>query len=266
LPKSLVGVASAGFVGAAALYGLAVGGHIAAAGTYVVDQATASVAWVGFGVDEVTVAGRERTTRADVLKALEVEQGQVIFSVDLESARENLLRLDWIADATVTRILPDRVHVELVERRPFAVWQRGGRLAVIDAQGRPITEDGVEGYGHLPLVVGHGAAREAEGFTKVVAAWPELQARVRAYVRVGDRRWNLRLENGVDVLLPEVGVSEALAELVAIDEAQRVLARDIEAIDVRLPDRFTVRLSPDAAARRDAVTQGWGRPSQGDDT
>ncbi|MAN64201.1 MAG: cell division protein FtsQ [Parvibaculum sp.] len=266
LPKSLVGVASAGFVGAAALYGLAVGGHIAAAGSYVADQATASVAWVGFGVDEVTVAGRERTTRADVLKALEVEQGQVIFTVDLESARENLMRLDWIADATVTRILPDRVHVELVERRPFAVWQRGGRLAVIDAQGRPITEDGVEGYGHLPLVVGHGAAREAEGFTQVVAAWPELQARVRAYVRVGDRRWNLRLENGVDVLLPEVGVSEALAELVAIDEAQRVLARDIEAIDVRLPDRFTVRLSPDAAARRDAVVQGWGRPLQGDDT
>lgn len=266
LPKSLVGVASAGFVGAAALYGLAVGGHIAAAGTYVVDQASASVAWVGFGVDEVTVAGRERTTRADVLAALEVQQGQIIFSVDLETARENLLRLDWIADATVTRILPDRVHVELVERRPFAVWQRGGRLAVIDAQGRPITEDGVEGYGHLPLVVGHGAAREAKGFTQLVAAWPELQARVRAYVRVGDRRWNLRLENGVDVLLPEVGVQDALAELVAIDEAQRVLARDIEAIDVRLPDRFTVRLSPDAAARRDAVTQEWGRSSQEDDT
>ncbi len=266
LPKSLVGVASAGFVGAAVLYGLAVGGHIAAAGTYIADQASWSVAWVGFGVDEVTVAGRERTTRADVLAALEVEQGQVIFSVDLDRARENLLRLDWIADATVTRILPDRVHVELIERRPFAVWQRGGRLAVIDVQGRPITENGVEAYGHLPLVVGHGAAREAESFTQLVAAWPELQARVRAYVRVGDRRWNLRLENGVDVLLPEVGVSEALAELVAIDETQRVLARDIEAIDVRLPDRFTVRLSPDAAARRDAVTRGWGRPSQEDDT
>ena len=266
LPKWLVGVASAGFVAAAVLYGLAVGGHVSAAGTYALDKVGATIAWVGFGVDEVTVAGRDRTTRADVLKALQVEQGQSIFGVDINRARENLLRLDWIADATVTRILPDRLHVELVERRPFAVWQRGGRLAVIDKLGRPITEDGVDGYGHLPLVVGHGAAREAEAFTRLVASWPELQTRVRAYVRVGDRRWNLRLENGVDVLLPETGVREALTELVAIDEAQRVLARDIEAFDIRLPDRFTVRLSPDAAARRDVVTQGWDRPNQGGDT
>lgn len=266
LPKLLVAASSAMLVSAAVVYGLAVGGHFAAAGAYVATKVDAAIVGVGFRLSEVTVEGRERTTRADVLAALNVEQGQSIFDVDITSARENLLRLDWIADVTVTRILPDRVHVELTERRPFAVWQRGGRLAVIDEQGRAITETGVDAYGHLPFFVGHGAAREAFDLTALVSQWPELQTRVRAYVRVGDRRWNLRLENGVDVMLPETGLDAALADLVTIDETHRLLARDIEAIDMRLADRFTVRLSPDAASRRDAVTQQWERSARGDDT
>lgn len=267
LPKSLVAIFSGVFVSAAVVYGLAVGGHIAAAGTYLSTQIDLGIAGVGFRLSEVTVEGRQRTSRADVLAALQVEQGQSIFDVDLSRARANLLQLDWIEDVVVTRILPDRVHVELVERRPFAVWQRGGQLAIIDRQGRPITESGVDAYGHLPFVVGHGAAREAADFTDLVSNWPELQARVRAYVRVGGRRWNLRLENGVDVLLPETGYAGALADLLSIDETHRLLARDIEAIDMRLPDRFTVRLSPDAARRRDAATLEWERRAQeGDDT
>lgn len=267
LPKSLVAGSTGIFVSAAVVYGLAVGGHIAAAGTYVVTKIDAGIVGVGFRLSEVTVEGRARTSRADVLTALQVEQGQSIFGVDLSLARTSLLRLEWVEDVVVTRILPDRVHVELVERRPFAVWQRGGQLAIIDQQGRPITETGVDAYGHLPFVVGHGAAREAAAFTHLVAGWPELQARVRAYVRVGNRRWNLRLENGVDVLLPETGYEAALVDLLAIDATHRLLARDVEAIDMRLPDRFTVRLSPDAARRRDAATLEWERRSQrGGDT
>ena len=266
LPKLLVAASSATLISAAIVYGLAVGGHFAAAGAYVVSKVDTAIAGVGFRLAEVTVEGRERTSRADVLAALNVEQGQSIFDVDLVRARENLLRLDWVADVTVTRVLPDRVHVQLVERRPYAVWQRGGQLAVVDQNGRPITEEGVDAYGHLPFFVGHGAAGAAADLTELVSQWPELQARIRAYVRVGDRRWNLRLENGVDVMLPEVGLEAALADLVSIDEAHRLMARDIEAIDMRLSDRFTVRLSPDAAARRNAVTQEWERRALGDDT
>ncbi|MEQ9519630.1 MAG: cell division protein FtsQ/DivIB [Parvibaculum sp.] len=266
LPGKLIFLFSAVFLISAIVYGLAIGGHFAAAGAYVVAKVDAAVGVVGFEVSEVTVEGRERTTRADVLRALRVERGQSIFDVDLVSARRELMRLDWISDATVTRILPGRVHVEIVERKPYAVWQRGGELSVIDADGSPITENGVDGYGHLPFVVGHGAARRAAEFTALVAQWPELQARVRAYVRVGDRRWNLRLENGVDVLLPETDVKAALSELVALDQSHRLLARDIEAIDMRLGDRFSVRLSPDAAARRNAMVEDWENRASGDDT
>lgn len=266
LPGSPIAFASGVLVAGAVGYGLAVGGHLAAAGVYVTDQSKAAVAWAGFSVDQVTVEGRDRTRSAEVLSALGVERGQMIFDVDLDEARAKLLRLDWVSDATVTRILPDRIHVTLVERRPFAVWQRGGRLAVIDEAGAPITETGVEAYGHLPFVVGHGAARKAGELTGMLASWPELQSRIRAYVRVGDRRWNLRLENGVDVMLPETGVEKALSDLVAIDETHRVLARDIQAIDMRLDDRFTIRLSPDAAARRDAATLEWERGTAGDET
>ena len=266
LPGKLIFFSSVAFMSAAIVYGLAVGGHFAAAGAFVVAKVDGAVAQAGFEVSEVTVEGRDRTTRQDVLRALRVERGQSIFDVDLVAARDELMRLDWISDATVTRILPGRVHVEIVERKPYAVWQRGGALSVIDADGNPITEDGVDAYGHLPFVVGHGAARKAAAFTTMVAQWPELQARVRAYVRVGDRRWNLRLENGVDVLLPETDVDVALSELVMLDQSHRLLARDIEAIDMRLGDRFSVRLSPDAAARRNAVVEDWENRARGDDT
>jgi len=86
----------------------------------------------------------------------------------------------------------------------------------------------------------------------MVQKFPALAPRVRAYRRVADRRWDLRLENGVTVLLPETNVEAALVELVGADAQYRLLSRDVTAIDLRLPDRFTVRLAPDAAARREA--------------
>ncbi|GAK44873.1 polypeptide-transport-associated domain-containing protein [Tepidicaulis marinus] len=236
----------------AVFYGLMVGGHFAAAGSSLVAGTHRMIAGAGFSVQDVTVEGRERTPVREVMRALDVERGMSIFLVDVEAARERLERLDWVASASVTRFWPDRIHVELNERVPYAVWQRGGRLAIVDRQGQPITENHIEEYAHLPLVVGHGAADEAPVIQELLAQWPALHSRVRAAVRVGDRRWNLRLENGVDVLLPERHVERALAELVAIENSHRVLARDIEAIDLRLADRFTIRLTPDAAARRAA--------------
>jgi cell division protein FtsQ len=106
----------------------------------------------------------------------------------------------------------------------------------------------------LPLVVGRGAETRAKEFLALLDRYPALRAFVRAAVLVGERRWNLRLNNGIDVRLPETDIAPALERLVALDKEKNLITRDIVAIDLRLPDRVTVRLSEGAAqARIDAA-------------
>ena len=238
-------------IGAVGLYGLSVGGHVQAARDAVTGQTNELLALSGFSIQDVRVTGRANTQKDELLHAVGVERGDPIFGFDTQTARQRIERLGWVDTATVTRLLPDTIRIEITEREPFALWQRGGELSLIDASGRPITDEGVQDFAHLPFIVGFGAPREAPELLKLMRAeQPQLLQRVRAFVRVGDRRWNLRLENGVDVKLPETGVSAALATLVAHDTKHRILSRDIISVDLRLPDRVSVELTEIAASGR----------------
>lgn len=244
-------IATTALIVVVVLYGLIVGGHVAAAGNDIVNRANQLMAMAGFSIDDVTVTGRSHADSKALLAALNVKRGDPIFGFDTEAARQNIEHVDWVKSATVTRLLPDAIRIDIVERKPFAVWQRGGELSVVDAEGHIITDKDVQDYANLPFIVGFGGAHEAQDILHLMAdVQPQFLARVRAFVRVGDRRWNLRLENGVDVKLPEVGVEKALADIVALDAKYKILSRDIESVDLRLPDRVTVALTPEAMAER----------------
>jgi cell division protein FtsQ len=244
-------VATVVLIIAVGLYGLFVGGHVSAAGKSAALQANKVLALAGFSIEDVTVTGRAHADPQQLLAALGIKRGDPIFGFDTEDARQRVEHVDWVKSATVTRLLPDAIRVDVVERKPFAVWQRGGELSVVDADGQPITDENVQSYANLPFIVGFGGAREAHDILALMAeAQPQLLARVRAFVRVGERRWNLRLENGVDVKLPEVGVEKALSDVMALDQTYKIFSRDIESVDLRLPDRVTVALTSEAAAER----------------
>lgn len=244
-------IATVALIVAVGFYGLFVGGHVAAAGRGVAFQANRLLALAGFSIEDVTVTGRTHADPQQLLSALGIRRGDPIFGFDTEDARQRVERVDWVKSATVTRLLPDAIRIDVVERKPFAIWQRGGELSVVDADGQPITDENVQSYANLPFIVGFGGAREAHDILALMAdAQPQLLSRVRAFVRVGDRRWNLRLENGVDVKLPEVGVEKALSDIVALDQTYKIFSRDIESVDLRLPDRVTVTLTSEAAAER----------------
>jgi len=244
-------IATVVLIVAVGFYGLFVGGHVSAASKSVAFQANKVLALAGFSIEDVTVTGRTHADPQQLLTALGIKRGDPIFGFDTEEARQRVERVDWVKSATVTRLLPDAIRVDVVERKPFAVWQRGGELSVVDADGQPITDENVQSYANLPFIVGFGGAREAHDILALMAdAQPQLLARVRAFVRVGERRWNLRLENGVDVKLPEVGVEKALSDIVTLDQTYKIFSRDIESVDLRLPDRVTVTLTSEAAAER----------------
>lgn len=238
------------------VYGLFVGGHAQAAVDATSRQVNKVLALSGFSIQSVTVTGRAQTRKDDLLAAVGVERGDPIFGFDTEAARQRVERLGWVRSATITRLLPDTIRIEVTERQPFALWQRGGELSIIDAEGQPITDEGVQDFAHLPFIVGFGAPREAPALLNLMRAEePQLLQRVRAFVRVSDRRWNLRLENGVDVKLPETGVEKALSDLAVYDTKYKVLSRDIVSVDLRLPDRVSVELTEDAASDKGIATE-----------
>jgi cell division protein FtsQ len=204
----------------------------------------------GLTVQKVTVVGRRDTPSDEVLAALGVRRGAPILDIDTEGARARLEQLGWVRTATVTRLLPDTLHVELVERSPLAVWQSGGKRMLVDRDGHVIEDRGVAEIAKLPLVVGEGAPAHAAEILATIALEPKLAERVVASVRVADRRWDVKLDNGVTVQLPETDYEAAWRRLAALDRAHGLIGRAIEAVDMRLADRLVVRMTDEAAKSR----------------
>ena len=205
---------------------------------------------VGLSVGEVTITGRRAVSREDILSILAVHKGDPILLFDVEAARARLESLGWIESAAVSRQLPATIRVFLVERRPFALWQNGGVVTLIDREGATIADDELGEFSHLPLLVGADAAAHAGALMDVLTGEPELLARVAAAIRVGGRRWDVRLDNGIAVRLPADGAAAAWHRLAELARRDDILERDIVSIDLRLADRLIVRLAPGAASRR----------------
>ena len=224
--------------------GLFSGGHVSAALNGAKDYANTLMGSAGFTVKTVTLEGRAETAPKEIGRMLGIQAGDLMLYVDVDEARARIEALPWVKSAEVRRVWPDKIVVRIQERRPVALWQMDGAVAVIDATGKPISGEDPARFAELPLVVGKGAETQVGALLALIATQPNLKLRVKAAVRVGERRWNLRLANGVEVRLPEEGAEAALAELVRLERENNVLARDIKAIDLRFPDRFIVKLPP----------------------
>ncbi len=200
-------------------------------------------------VRDIVIEGRSLTPEGMLRAALGVSKGDKLLGFSLEAARARIERLTWVQRATVERRLPGTIVVQITERRPFAVWQTGGRFVLIDRAGQIVADqDPVKdaaAFAVLPLVVGPGAPEHAAALLDQLAARPELRTRVVAAIRVGERRWNLRLSNGADVLLPEGAEAPAMTRLMELHTAQALLDRPLQSLDLRLPDRLVVRPLPE---------------------
>lgn len=198
------------------------------------DAAAAFFADTGFGIAEVHLSGNQRTGAATIMAALGLKRGQSIFGIDLPDARLRLLQLPWVAEAEVKRHYPDDLDVTIVEKLPYARWQSpDGRLFVVERAGGLITDQNLGAFARLPLLLGEGAPQVAAPFIDAVAQHRAIVARTAAYQYQSGRRWNLLLDDGVVVKLPETGWQKQLSALdhLIIDEG--VLERDVTEIDLR---------------------------------
>jgi len=206
-------------------------------------QVIAASIHTGLKIEEVLVVGRQNTDRDLLLRALGTARGSPILAFDVARAKARVEALPWVRQASVERMLPDTILLTVEERRPLALWQHSGQFALIDYEGAVILRNGLEDYRDLMIVVGPDAPVHTASLLEFLGTQPELMNLVRAAVRVGGRRWNLTLEGGINVQLPEENPTVAWMRLAQYQRSHGVLERDVELVDLRLPDRLIVRKS-----------------------
>lgn len=211
------------------------------------------VVQAGLTVEEVRIKGQNRTPLAEVRQALALQPGQSIFAIDLDVARDRIEKLSWVKEASVSRQLPNGLQVNVIERKPFALWQDRGHLWLIDAEGVRLTDRGLGRFGQLPMVVGDGAAQKAARLLTLLKADPVMFGRVQSSIRVSDRRWDLVMSNGVRVRLPDEGEAEAYALLGRLQKESEILERNIELVDLRVAGQLVVRLDHQLAEEERAA-------------
>lgn len=249
----LMRLKKAGILGGALVFTIWIGawlhlsGSIARAGGWVDDTVLNITADMGFKVENILVEGR-RYSDAEVLRAIiNVERGDPLFSFAPEDAKALVERMAWVKSARIERRLPDTIYIGLTERTPLALWQKDKQLRLIDADGKIIETDGLGRFSKLMVLIGDDAPVHAHDLLENLAAEPELGRHVKLARWVDGRRWDLGLENGMEVKLPESDMGLALRRLAEAQEQDGLLEKNITAIDLREPGRIVVSTKPGAA-------------------
>ena len=234
-------------------FGVVKGGHLDDFVAALSDTRNALANSAGFRITTVVINGRKQLSQDEVLAVGGVNGRSSLLFLDAATVRDKLKANPWIADATILKLYPGQLQIDIVERKAFALWQQDGRLAVIADDGAVLEPYVSRRFVTLPLVVGKGADTQAKDFLALLDRYPQVRSVTKAAIYVGQRRWNLRLKDGLDIRLPENDVGNALAALSRLDKEEKLFSRDIAAVDMRLPDRLTVQLSEDAAKAREEL-------------
>ena len=229
---TILGVAAAAGIATASWFGVP-----ATIGTAVAD----SSGQLGLRVAQVDITGLKRMNRETVYAVALEDQPNAMLRVDLVQIRERLLAYGWVADAYVSRRLPDRLLIHIVEREPAAIWQNGGNLTLIDATGVPLETVDRDRMPSLPLVIGPGADRQEAAYQRLLSAAPALKPRVKAATWVGNRRWDLTFDTGETLALPQAGASAALVKFAQLDGARSLLGIGWLRFDLRDPAKLVAR-------------------------
>jgi len=213
-----------------------------------------AVGQAGFRVSGYQIVGINHMNRAlidavvtDELRRAAAEAGsqkapQAL--VDVAEIRRRLLAFGWVRDARVSHRLPDTLVIDIVERRPAALWQSEGRLALIDSEGVVLDRVPVDKMPDLPLLIGPGANGQEQQLGHLMTAVPALKPQLASATWIGGRRWDLNFQSGETLALPEgeESAKAALMKFARLDKDSGLLGRGIVRFDLRVPGKMIVRL------------------------
>ncbi len=215
---------------------------------------------VGLGIDTVTISGISELKEREVLAYAGVKARNSLPYLDAVGMRQRLMSVPLVQDAEIRKLYPGHLSITIVERQPFALWQRDGQIAIVSQDGMPIDTMHDDKYVRLPLVVGHGANVRLGEYIRILAAAGDLASRIKAGALIAQRRWTIYTTEGVEIRLPERDPEAAVAQLARYQRENRILDKDIVALDLRVPGRVEARLSDEAASAR---LEALGRKAKG---
>ena len=209
-------------------------------------------ATMGFTINKVIVEGTDELSDADIKSRLDLDNTKSLFSFDIDAARAKLQKLAWVRNVELSKSYPDRLIVNISEYQPFAIWQNENALFVVERGGKPMEryETAHKNYTTLPLLVGKGANIDGAEIIYLVAKVASLKNRIKAYARIAERRWDLHLENGMVIKLPDANPAAALREMARLNDTHDLLLRDLDVVDLRLPGRLVVALGENGRQKR----------------
>ncbi len=199
---------------------------------------------MGFTVQNIMVEGRINSDSDILLGVINAQKGDALFSFNLEQMSARLEEITWVKSARVERRLPDTLYIGLQERRPMALLQKNKKLSLIDEDGAFLSDRNLKKFNDLVIIAGKDAPARAPELLEVLAAEPVLQKRVESASRIGARRWDLKMNNGVAVRLPENDMGLAIRRLALAQEKDGLLDKDILGLDLRKNDRIIIRTRP----------------------
>lgn len=196
----------------------------------------------GLGVTAIQITGQSITSEADIVGALRLDPDQTIFDFDADAARQRVLSLPAVATALVRKSYPNHITVEVSEKTPIARWRVDGTTFLIDARGEQLGVASSAADKALPMVIGSGAADDAQVVIRALAGHDDLRHGLVALSRIADRRWDLLYDTGLRVQLPEAGLGKALSRLETYQRKHRLLDRDLSLIDLRVEGIVAVQV------------------------
>lgn len=252
------------FLSATGLYGAMRGGQY---GDFVAEYGTLgdlAARVFGLGIAAITITGEKELVESDILSTAQISPRNSLLFLDVATVRDRLKQIRLVQDVSVRKLYPDRLLIEITERRPFALWQKDGDVVLVSSDGTVLDEvrDGHDA--DLPFVVGEGANTRVDEFLQLVAAAGDIGPKIRAGVLVSARRWDLKMDSGLEVMLPETNPGTAVTQFANLARDAHLLDKDLVSVDLRVPGRLVARISEEAAAARaraSAKKHGKGAPT-----
>ena len=197
---------------------------------------------VGLTVREVIVEGRSKTRKSVLLQALQVSEGDNILAINITEMKDRINKLPWVKSARIERHFPNKISLTLFERTPMARWQTNRMLKLIDVHGDVIPIVDLTRFSNLPIIIGKNAPKIAGQILKTLSNEPHLFRRVKSLTLVSDRRWDVQLDNEINVHLPEKNPGKAWAHLATVEQGHNIFGDQVQGIDMRLENQLIIKI------------------------
>lgn len=195
---------------------------------------------VGFTLEKVIIKGNKNLPEDKIVSAINADVGTSLFSLNLEDIHSRLKKFSWVQHASIRRIMPNTIEIEVIERKPIAIWQNKMKLFLVDSDGSIITSKNIEKFTSLLHVVGKDANLHADTLYENLQKSPEILENVTAAIRYGERRWNLVLKQNITVKMPEKDFCGALAYLDKMAKQKKLFGQKYKMLDLRDPGKYYI--------------------------